>query len=148
MNRQRITTSMIRFKNSLGGRIVVMGLTLEQNKSHALYNYRRKRLLCEMLMWAGCDFAFVKEAPEVFLIENRAKDTAAGFKGMLTLINYCEDALDGVTLHLPAALQDFSDISILEKSGEWKKAVYTPTADGVLIRENLQYLSPVYLLIT
>lgn len=148
MSRRRIAASMTRYQNSLGGKVVVMGLTLDGNRSHALYNYRRKRLLTDLLIWAGCDFAFVKEAPEVFLIENRPKDAAAGFKGMLTLINYCEDTLDEVTLYLPESLQNTDDILVLAENGQWQKAVYEKTADGVLIKETLRHLSPVYLLIT
>ena len=146
--KQFVTTSMTRFQNSLGGKVVVMGLTLDRNKSHALYNYRRKHLLSEMLMWADCDFAFVKEAPEVFLIENRAVDAGkSGFKGMLTLTNYCEDALDEVSIYLPKELRDFSNLFILGEDGEWQKINYSVTPDGVIVKEIFSHLSPVYILI-
>ncbi len=147
-SRQLVTTSMTRFGNSLGGKVVVMGLTLDGNRSHALYNYRRKRLIDEMLVWADCDFAFVREAPEVFLIENRAKDAQkSGFKGMFTLINYCEDALDAVSLYLPEALRNSTQLSVLDENGAWQKADYALTPDGVLLKEKLNHLSPVCILV-
>lgn len=147
--RQRIAATMTRFCNRLGGRAVVMGLTLDGNRSHALYNYRRKRLIDAMLAWAGCDAVFVREAPEVFLIENRATDAAAaGFKGMLTLINYCEDAPDGISLYLPEELRGFSDLSRLAQDGTWQPCRWSAVPDGVRVEERLHYLEPMFLRIT
>lgn len=146
--RQFISTSMTRFENSLGGKVVVMGLTLDGNKSHALYNYRRKRLLAEMLVWADCDFAFVKEAPEVFLIENRAKNAnESGFKGMFTLINYCEDELNEISMYLPKELRYPSSVSVLAENGEWQNIDYSLSDDGILLKEKFSHLLPVYILI-
>lgn len=146
--KERISASMTRFENSLGGKVVVMGLTLYRNNSHALYNYRRKRLLNDMLVWAECDFAFVKEAPETFIVDNRAKNPeSSGFKAMLTLINYCEDELDTVSIYLPEDLRNFSKISVLSESGEWQDMNFTTTPDGIEIKEKLSHLTPIYILI-
>ena len=144
--KQFVSTSMTRFINSLGGKVIVMGLTLDKNKSHALYNYRRKRLINEMLAWADCDFAFTKESPEVFLIDNRAKDAkTAGFKAMLTLINYCEDELDRISIYLPKDLRVFKSVSVLTIDGEWQEVDFTATPDGVELKEKLSHLTPVYI---
>ena len=146
--KQFVSTSMTRFENELGGKVIVMGLTLDNNKSHALYNYRRKRLFEDMLHWADCDFAFVKEAPEVYLIENRAKDsTASGFKACFTLINYCEDTLDSVDIYLPEALKDISTVWTIEQNGELKEIEFTKTQDGIKINEKLMHLTPVYVIV-
>lgn len=143
-----ISPAMTRFINSLGGKIIVMGLTLKGNNSHALYNYRRKYLIDDMLIWADCDFAFINEAPEAFLIENRAKDAKkSGCKGMLTVINFCEDELDGVNIYLPKVLRNFSDVSVLRRNGEWQSTKYVLTPNGIEIKEKIGYLSPIYILI-
>jgi hypothetical protein len=42
---------MTRFENELSGRVVVMGMTVKGNLSQSLFNYRRKRLFEEMLLW-------------------------------------------------------------------------------------------------
>ncbi len=146
--KQRISASMTRFENSLGGKIIVMGLTINGNKSHALYNYRRQRLIEDMLVWADCDFAFVKEAPEIFMIDNRAKDTEkSGFRGMFTLINFCEDELDKVSIYLPKTLRDLSSVYVLTQSGEWQETEFKTNPDGVELKRKIDYLSPVYILI-
>lgn len=146
--KQYISTSMLRFENSLGGKVVVMGLTLDNNKSHALYNYRRKRIFEKLLAWAECDFAFVKEAPEMFAIENRAKDPdVSGFQGMLTLINYCEDELDSVDIYLPEKMRAISRLCTLEQDGNWREIEFTRLEDGIRVYEKLSHLTPIYLLL-
>lgn len=146
--KQFISTSMTRFENELGGKVIVMGLTLDYNKSHALYNYRRKRIFEDMLHWADCDFAFVKESPEVFLIENRAIDAAtAGFKACFTLTNYCEDTLETVEIRLPSSLKNISRAWTIEQNGELREINFETTNDGIKLNEKLMHLTPVYVIV-
>ena len=147
-DRRYVAASMTRYENRLGGKVVVMGLTVNGNNSHALYNYRRKRILERMLIWADCDFAFVKGAPEVFCIENAAADpAAAGFQRMLTLTNYCEDPLEAVELYLPRGGRNVTQAYTVERDGGLKEAAFALTQDGLLLREELAYLTPLYLVI-
>ena len=53
-----------------------------------------------------------------------------------------------LTLYLPESLRNADDILVLAENGQWQKAVYEKTADGVLIKETLRHLTPIYLLIT
>lgn len=143
-----ISPAMTRFKNKLGGTVVVMGLSLNKNGSQALYNYRRKRLLQELLISECDDFALVLDAPDVMIVENRAQNPAQkGFREMLTVINLCEDTLDEVKIHTPSSLRDIKKIKMLNKKGEWKNADYTLTSDGFVLNYELNYCSPLFLTI-
>lgn len=143
---QFITAGMTRFQNRLGGRIVVLGCNLEQK--YALVNYRRQRLIQDQLLWCADDVAFVQEAPSVYCIMNEATNPVeSGFLGMLTLINLCEDALEEVTLHLPAKWCNAAALCTLEQDGTWRPLHYTLSGQTLTVKERLEYLAPMYLLI-
>ena len=142
-----ITPTMTRFENELGGKIVVMSLTLEGNHSQALYNYRRQRLFQELLVWCNDKYVFVKDNPDVFVIANETKDsTESEFLGMITLINLCEDDLEELTLHLPSHWQDVKEFAILDSNGIWKELSWERTDDGIVIYEEVKFCEPVYIL--
>jgi len=144
--KEHICPSMTRFENSLGGKVVVMGLTLNRNHSQALFNYRRKYLIQNLIKWANDDYVLVPDVPEVFVIENESKDKK-DFKEMLTLINLCEDTLDSVPLHLPLRLKGFKNVYILNENGKWKKAKFKRTDDGVLVKHPLEFCNAMCLII-
>jgi len=145
--KQFISVAMTRFENKLGGRIVVMGMTLDRNNSQSLFNYRRQRLLQDLLVWCNDKYVFAKEAAEVFVIMNEAiNPNESPFKGMLTLINLCADDLDELALHMPPQWQDSIQLCVLDQSGEWKELEYTKTDDGIVIQQKLKTLSPMYIL--
>lgn len=145
--RKLITPAMTRFENELGGKVVVMGLTLDGNNSQALLNYRRQRLIQELLVWCSDEYAFVKENPDVFVITNESKkDVEKDFLGMITLISLCEDELDKLKLHLPPHLKKANDFCVLNQNGEWEKLSYTKTDDGIEINEKFEYCEPLYIL--
>lgn len=142
-----VTTSMTRFQNSLGGKVVVMGLSLNGNGSQALFNYRRKRLIQEQLVWCCDDYVMVKDAPDVMVVENVATDPQeSGFREMLTVLNMCEDPPDAITLHLPARLRGCS-VEHLAADGTWQPLPAMPTEDGIELSYRLDYCTPCYLLI-
>lgn len=144
--KELITPAMTRFKNELGGTVIVMGLTLNGNGSQALYNYRRKSLLQNLLIDACDEFVLVKDAPDVMIVENKALDPIGkGFREMLTIINLCEDALEQVVVHLPARLHDVNVIEIMCENGEWEAVNYTTIQEGVIINKELAYCVPMYL---
>ena len=143
---------MTRFENTLGGRIVVMGMTLENNFSQSLFNYRRVRLMQELLTWCSDSFVYVKEAPKVFLIMNeprkQEKETdlsKKGVVGMLTIINLCDDALEGVTLHLPPSWSCVNRFLILDRCGKWKDCSFEKEGNVLKTKEKLNYCDPVYI---
>ena len=141
-----VCPAMTRFQNSLGGRVVVMGETIDKNRSQSLYNYRRQRLLQNLALWCGGDFAMAMGAPDVFVIENRPKEENADFHGMLTLLNFCDDTPESVTLHLPEAWRGGA-VCIMDGAGSWQPAKYERTADGIRLLDPVAHYSPVYLLI-
>lgn len=138
--------TMTRFVNKLGGKVVIMGMTIEGNGSQALLNYRRQKLMQEQLVWCCDKYAFAKDDPGVYVIMNEAKDEDCGFKGMLTLINLCEDELDEVKLHLPPEWRG-CEYRILDRNGIWNKAEYSATDDGIVLAHELRYSDPMCILV-
>jgi len=143
-----VSVSMARFDNALGGRVTVMGTVLDGNASSALYNYCRQRLLQRLVNDCTDTLAFVKDAPATYLVMNEANDRAAsGFLGMLTLVNLCDDAAEGFSLHLPESWREASELLLLDRDGEWKPLRYVRTEDGITVSEDLQYCAPLCILV-
>ena len=140
-----VCTAMTRFVNSLGGRVAVMGETLEGNRSQSLFNHRRQRILQELVLWCGGDFAMAMGTADIFVVENRAKDENADFYGMLTLVNLGDDTPEPFEVHLPAAWRGGS-VLVMTPDGGWKEADCTALPEGILLREPAARYSPVYLL--
>lgn len=143
--RELITPAMTKYQNSLGGTVIVMGLTLENNGSQALFNYRRKHLLQTVLTQCCDEYCFVKEAPDVLLVENVAHDAACGFKELLTIVNLCPDALDEVVLHLPPQLRTCNELCRMDENGSWQRVDYRRLDDGVAVSVKLAYCEALYL---
>ena len=141
-----ISTAMTYFENDLGGKVIVMGMTLKNNISQSLFNYRRQRLFNDLLIKCGCDFPLVKDSPNVHLIANKAKDEkAAGFKYMVTLINLGDDTIKDLKLYLPKNMQSLTPYR-LKIDGTWEKASVTVDGEYALINDQLDYCEPLYLL--
>jgi hypothetical protein len=139
-----ISPAMTYFENELGGKVVVSGLTLEGNLSKALFNYRRQRLLQSLIVKCGGDFAFSKDAPGVWVIENDAKSDLDDFYGVLTLINLTADDQEKIKIRLPEKWRD-GTVTALGLDGEWERVDFVKTADGVIINKGLKYLYPEYI---
>ena len=144
---ERLGPAMTRFENRLGGRVVVMGLTVGKNPSQSLYNYRRQRLIQQMLAWCGDEYVFVREAPDVFPVMNEPREPdACGFTGMLTLVSLCEDELPELTLHLPPRWQSARTFKWLDSRGRWKPLRCDREGSDLLVKKRLGYLTPLYIL--
>lgn len=144
-DKEEISPSMIRFKNELGGCVTVMGMTLYKNDSQALFNYRRKRLFQQLICQYSDEYVMVKEAPMVFVVQNETVDAdESGFFGMLTIINFSDDAEDKVLLRLPKEWKK-QEFEILNSNGEWESVDYIKTNDGIQINKELEYCEPMYL---
>ena len=138
-------TSMTRFQNELGGRVVVYGTTLGGNGSQSLWNYRRQKLFQSLLVWLGGDFLMVRDAPKVWPILNLPLRPDAGFLGMATLCSLGEDSVDGVSLRLPEAWGDVSNVLSLTPEGSWEPVPFSKETDGIRVCEELQFLEPAVL---
>ncbi|MBE7052942.1 MAG: hypothetical protein E7391_01550 [Ruminococcaceae bacterium] len=147
-DKEYICPAMTRFENELGGKVVVMGLTIDRTNSQSLYNYRRQSLFNEMIKWMSDEYILVNKAPDVFTIVNEAKNPKEdGFYGMLTFINMCPDTLGTLDIHLPPKYKKLKEFLILDKNAVWKKANIERTDDGIIIKEEFNYTDPVYILI-
>lgn len=144
---QYICPTMTRFENDLGGRVIVMGLTLDGNHSQALFNYRRQRLFHQLLCWCGDEFVFAREEPGIFVIMNEAlHPEESRFFGLLTLTNLCEDTVEGLSLHLPPAWRNLREFCLLDERGQWQPLPCSRTEDGLEIHQAFRYSDPVYIL--
>lgn len=146
--KELISPAMTRFENSLGGRIVVLGITLKDNLSQSLFNYRRKRLFEQMLEWCGDSNLFVREEPNLFTVVNEARDAdEKGFLGIVTVVNLGSDTVNGVTFHLPKQWKGAKEVLTLNKNVEWE-SVSCANEDGELAVDSVfGYCEPVYLMI-
>ncbi len=138
-----LSPSMTRFRNSLGGRVIVMGMTLKGNRSHSLFNYRRKRLFEEMLIWSHADVAFVKNEPCVHMIVNQ-NTRNNDFSYLVTMINLGADTIQNISLYLPNELRGRKILS-LSSSALWEEAKTEPTECGVTVLHPLACCEPMYL---
>jgi hypothetical protein len=103
--RKPLVPAMTRFTNELGGRVVVMGMTLKNNGSQSLFNYRRMELFGQLLRWCGEELPFVEDEPYLHLIANQG-GSDQDFSYQLTLVNLGEDTVDEVKLNLPKAMRN------------------------------------------
>ena len=143
-DRNFISAAMTRFENSLGGRVVVMGMTVKGNMSQSLFNYRRMRLIEELIKWCGGDVPIVRGEPNVHLIFNRARE-GEDFTHLLTAINLGDDALDSISVYLPEDMRK-KRIFHLAEDGEWKETDYVITGDAAEIKLKADTCEPIYLL--
>jgi len=144
--RELVCPAMTRFKNKLGGTVIVMGITVHDNYAQALLNYRRQKLLHQLIVEASDELVLVKEAPRIFTLMNEPKEQNADFIGVLTMINLSSDDADSLTLHLPEKWKAFKQIFTMDNDGNWQNANFMTTVDGVKIHTAAEYLKPVYLL--
>ena len=138
--RRVITPGMTRFVNRLGGRVVVLGQSVKDNCSSSLCNFRRQKLLQELLVWCGAELVMVKNAARVFAIQNEAADpAAAGFFGMLTLTNLNADPAEQVELHLPEQWRKCGTFEVLDGDGGRRPLRYAATPDGIRLADPLEF---------
>lgn len=142
-NREMLSVAMTRYKNELGGRIVVMGMTVKDNLSQSLFNYRRMKLFHQLLGWCGASLPHVKEDPCVHLILNEAKDKE-DFTHLITLINLGDDTIESPALYLPESMRGRKIFS-LNSEGEWIEPEYIIADDGIILTAPLELCEPVYL---
>ena len=140
-----IAPGMTRFRNKLGGHVVVYASGVDGNASSSLFNYRRQKLFQELLLWCDDSIPFVRNEPRVYLIVNEAP-AEQDYQGVLTCINLCPDPLEKLELHLPPAWRENIIWKIMDREGLWQKASWQKTGDGIVLEHPLAYTDPVYFL--
>ena len=64
---------------------------------------------------------------------------------MATLCSLGEDSADGVSLRLPTAWRDVTDVLSLTPDGSWEPVPFSKASDGVRVCEELRFLEPTVL---
>lgn len=144
--RELNSVAMTRFQNELGGKIVVMGTTLERNRSQNLFNYRRQKLLHELLKWCSDSYIYTKDRANIHTIVNKSRNQTE-FKGMITLINLGDDTLESAALHIPPKWQDAKEFLLLDQKGNWVQGNTEFTGNQLIIREPFNHCDPIYILV-
>lgn len=142
--RELVTHTMTRFENSLGGKVVVMALTVLNNRYQILLNYRRMKLFKDLIKWCGGEYVIVENDPEVFIIENESIDKK-DFRELLTLINMGEDKLENIHLSVPNTLTQNLELFALDFNGIWQKVDYVKTETGIKVNYTLNHSEPLFL---
>lgn len=139
---------MTRFENRHKGRVVILAMTCSGNLSSSLFNYRRQRLLQQLIAWAGAeDLVFVKERAKTFCIQNQPLPSVQDrIRGVLTFINLCSDPFDSLQVSLPEKWRNRSQVKFLDIDGNWKQAEFRNTADGMEIFQPVKLFDPLYIL--
>ncbi len=141
-----ITPAMTYFENALGGKVLVLSLTIGNNPSQALYNHRRQRILQRFICKMSDEYPIVTNAPDIYLIATKAKEEG-DLLGMLTLINLCEDDADSAFIHLPEHLLSATRFSEIRADGSLSPLACTREEDGIRLLSPISHLVPTYIVI-
>ena len=137
---------MTRYRNRLGGQVVIYASEVCGNGASSLFNYRRQKLFQELLCRCADFLPFVKNEPRVGLVVNEAP-ADRNFRGVLTLIDLCPDPLEKLELHLPPDWRENIVFKLMDRDGLWQNAPVEMTGDGIILNRPLHYTEPVYLLV-
>ena len=138
--------TMTYFENAIGGRICVMSLTVKDNPSQALYNYRRQKLLQRLITRMADEYPLVKNAPDVYLISLAPKNEGE-LLGMLTLINLSEDDARDLLIHLPPHLAEASQCLTIASDGALMPLDAVKEANGLRLNSPLPGCTPLYIIL-
>lgn len=142
-----IMPTMTYFENALGGRVCVMSLTVKNNPSQALFNYRRQGLLQRLIASMADEYPFVQGAPDMYLIALMPKAADSDLCGMLTLINLSEDDAENVLLHLPPHLCAAKQILTVARDGSLVPLSAEREENGIRLRGALPGCTPTYIVL-
>ncbi len=142
-----IAPTMTYFQNTLGGRVAVMSLTVRDNPSQALYNYRRQWLFQRLIAQMADEYAFVRNAPEIYTIALAPKDMDSDLCGMLTLINLSEDDAEEAFVYLPPRLRAAKEILTVERDGSLAPLSAEREENGIRLRSALPGCTPTYIVL-
>ncbi len=141
-----IAPAMTWFENSLGGKIVVMGMTLRGNNSHSLFHGTRQSLIQGLISKISDDVVYVKDEAKVMVIANKPKENA-DFSGILTLLNTGADTVCDAKVYVPEGFAKFACVSFLDIDGKWKNADFEKDGNDITIKMPLKFQEPVYLML-
>ena len=131
-----LAVSMTRFENELGGRVVVMGTTLKDNKSQCLYNYPRQMLLQNLIKWCSDKYVFVRKEANIFCTMRECITNE--FIGVLVIANLCSDDCEKLHLYFPEKWRKAKELMCLNVEGVWEPLPFEATGEGVIIDKTLR----------
>ncbi|MCC7524904.1 MAG: hypothetical protein IT250_08780 [Chitinophagaceae bacterium] len=136
-----VIPGFIRFENEWGGRVAITAFDLHQNKSSAVFNYKKKELLRETIEWLGKEQlpVFINDHPNIFCICNKS---ASGKYLIVTAINLSSDSADSLSIDVPAGWEHAAAFQ-LQREGIW--AAVSPKRSGRTMKLNatLHLMEPV-----
>ncbi len=141
-----VIPGMIRYENSLGGRVVITAFNLQDNMSSTVFNYRKKEIIRQSIEWLGKESlpVYVEHSPNVYCIYNQSQ---TGNKAIVTLINLCSDTAPRVELSVSSEWIGCR-VSVLNSEGEWDQLKISTDDRKISILVELRLMEPMYLKLT
>ena len=138
-----VKPSMVRYENTLGGRVLISAFDLAGNNSSTTFNYKKKEIIRQNIEWAGKKDlpVFVKNLPNVFCVCNEDK-TDGSLR--VTVINLGSDPVEYFELDF-ARDKQWSKIEVLDQKGTWSNLDYEAKGRTVIIEATLVLMQPVVL---
>ena len=124
-----------------------MSLTVKDNPSQALYNYRRQGLLQRLIVRMADEYPLVQGAPDLYAIALAPKAADSDLCGMLTLINLSEDDAEDVRIYLPPHLRCAKEVLTVERDGSLAPLAHERDADGLRLCTALPGCTPTYIVL-
>ena len=141
-----ITPTMTYFENELGGKVAVMSLTMKNNRSQSVFNYRRQKLIQRVIARMSDEYPLVKNAPDVYNIFLKPREESE-MLALLNLINLSADDAENVAIHLPPSLRSAASFAEIGENGEIRPLDVLKTEDGIILPFPLRHSVPTYLII-
>lgn len=141
-----VAPGMTYFENSLGGTIVVMGMTLKGNHSQSLFNGQRQKIVTGLISDISDKYVYVENEAKISVIANVPKKEE-DYNYLITLINLGFDNAENVKIHIPEKMEDVENIYILDKDGKWKTAEFQRKKNEIILGFPLEFQEPVYLML-
>ena len=138
--RQITGNGMIRFTNTLGGRIVVIPLVFPTLSSN-IFCYRKQQMLRELINWCSGKEpdAVITEVSNVWIstgIDSQGKQL------LLSIVNLSPDVRKSMKLIVAPRFAD-AEAEILTLSGKWKKLPVSRVENRLTLKTNFETLDPV-----
>lgn len=138
-----VIPGMLRYENSLGGRVAITAFDLKGNNSSAVFNYKKKELVRQTIEWLGKKPlpVFVRDLPNVFCVFNLSKSNTYA---IVTVISLCSDFFSSFSLDIAPEWIN-SKIEVLDENGQWKYAKSEVKGMTCKIHTPLSIMNPVIL---
>jgi hypothetical protein len=138
-----VIPGFIRFENEWGGRVAITAFDLHQNKSSAVFNYKKKELLRETIEWLGKEPlpVFINDHPNVFCICNK---NVAGKYLIVTAINLSSDESNILSIDIPSGWEKAA-VFKLQSEGNWTLLPAKRLDNTITLNTAFKLMEPVVL---